>query len=317
MRKSVLLWASLILFGFASAGLAADYPSRQITVILPTAPGGSAMISGQILMEAMKKQLNQVVVISYKPGALQAVGTELVLKARPDGYTLGYTYEPDLASKILLDGKNLSWGKDDFTHIGLTAFSPFLLWVKSDAPWKTFEDLIKYGRENELSYGSAGVGAMNHIYVELLGRKTGMKVNHVPYAGSGLVTTALLGGHINMTLGVLGRMKQYYDAGSVRPLVSLADERIPEAKDVPTGKEMGFAVRGYNYHHLWGQKTLPADITARLATAFEKAVKDPEFKATLTKAGFEPRFYSPKETKEMWEGDFKIVEEVISQWTKK
>ncbi len=317
MRKAIWLCTSLMLFGFTSAGLAAEYPTRQITVIIPTAPGGSAGISGQIVVEALKKQLKQVLVINYKAGALQAVGTEAVLKARPDGYTLGYTYEPDLASKILLDAKNLTWGKDDLNHIGITAFSPFLLWVKSDSPWKTFEDLLSYGRKNELSFGTPGIGAMNHIYVELLAQKTGIKVNHVPYSGSGEVTTALLGGHINMTLGVLGRMKQYYDSGMVRPLVSLADNRIPEAKDVPTGKEKGFPIRGYNYHHLWAQKALPADITARLITAFDKGIKDPEFQAALTKAGFEPRVVLGKDAKELWESDFKIVSEVISQWTKK
>jgi tripartite-type tricarboxylate transporter receptor subunit TctC len=317
MRKSIWLWTILILLGFTSAGLAAEYPARQITVIIPTAPGGSAGISGTLLMEALKKQLNQVLVINYKPGALQAVGTEQVLRGRPDGYTLGYTYEPDLASKILLDGKTLSWGKDDFTHIGITAFSPFLLWVKGDARWKTFEDLLSYGRNNVLSYGTPGIGAMSHIFVELLAQKTGIKVNHVPYSGSGEVTTALLGGHIDMTLGVLGRMKQYYDSGAARPLVSFADDRIPEAKDVPTGKEKGFAIRGYNYHHLWGPKALPADITSRLIAAFEKAVKDPEFQATLTKAGFEPRLVPGNESKELWEADFKVVEEVISRWTKK
>jgi tripartite-type tricarboxylate transporter receptor subunit TctC len=316
MRKSIWLWTFLILFGFTSAGMAAEYPTRQIIVIIPTAPGGSDGISGQILTEFLKKQLKQVLVINYKPGALQALGTESVLKARPDGYTLGYTYEPDVASKIILDGKNLSFGKDDFNHIGITAFSPFLLWVKSDSPWKTFEDIVSYGKTHELSYGTPGVGAMNHIYVELLAQKTGIKVNHVPYGGSGEVTTALLGGHINMTMGVLGRMKQYYDSGMVRPVVSFADDRIPEAKDVFTAKEKGVAMRAYNYHHLWAQKALPADITSRLITAFVNAVKDPEFQATLTKAGFEPRLLTGKEAKEYWEADFKVVEEVISQWKK-
>ena len=317
MRKSIWLWASLILFGFASAGLAAEYPSRQITVIIATTPGGSAHLSGQILMEALKKQLNQAVVMNYKPGALQAVGAEAAINARPDGYTLIYTYEPDLASKILLDGKKLSWGKEDINHIGITAFSPFLLWVKGDAPWKTFEDLLSYGRNNVLSYGTPGIGAMNHIYVELLAQKTGIKVNHVPYSGSGEVTTALLGGHLNMTMGVLGRMKPYFDSGAARPLVSFADDRIPQAKDVPTAKEKGVAIRAYNYHHLWGQKALPADIYSRLITAFENAVKDPEFQANLTKAGFEPRLLSGNQAKEYWRADFKLVEEVISQWAKK
>jgi tripartite-type tricarboxylate transporter receptor subunit TctC len=317
MRKSVWLWFTLILVGFVPAALAADYPARQINMVIPTAPGGSASISGQILAEFLKKQFKQLVVINYKPGAAQAVGTEQVLKARPDGYTLGYSFEPDLASKIVLDGKTLAFGKDDFLNLGATAFAPYLLWVKSDAPWKTFDELVSYGRSNELSFSTAGIGAMNHIYVEVIARKTGIKINHVPYAGGGPATTALLGGHVNMAVGSIGRMKQYLDSGMVRPLVVLANERIPEAKDVPTAKEKGFAIEGYVYHRLFGPKTLPQDIVSRLTAAFEKAVTDPEFQAALAKTGFEPRLLNAQATKEMWEADFKVVEEVLSQGGKK
>jgi tripartite-type tricarboxylate transporter receptor subunit TctC len=308
-------WIVLLgfLFAFATAVGAAEYPTRQITVIIPTAPGGSASISGQILMEALKKQLNQMVIINYKPGAAQAVGTEQVLKAQPDGYILGYSFEPDLASKIVLDGKKLSFSKEDFLHIGATAFAPYLLWVKTDSPWKTFDELVQSGRKNELSFSTAGIGAMNHIYVEVLARKTGIKINHVPYAGGGPATTALLGGHVNMAVGSYGRMKSYYDSGMLRPLAVLAKERIPEAKDIPTVLERGFAVEGYVYHRFFGPKALPTDVASRLMSAFEKAVKDPEFQAGLKKVGFEPRLVNAKETQEMWESDFKVVEEVLSQ----
>ena len=313
MRRIIFSWVILAVVAWAFAAPAAEYPTRQITVILPVAPGGSASISGQILMEAMKKQLNQVVVINYKPGAAQAMGTEQVLKARPDGYILGYSFEPDLASKIVLEGGKLSFGKDDFLHIGATAFAPYLLWVKSDSPWKTFEELLAYGRQKELSFSTAGIGAMNHVYVEVLARKTGIKINHVPYAGGGPATTALLGGHVNMAVGSYGRMKQYYDSGMLRPVVALSSERIPEIKELPTAKEKGFAVEGYVYHQLFGPKGIPSNVASVLIGAFEKAVKDPEFETALRKTGFEPRFVGAKETKEMWEADFKIVEEVLSQ----
>ncbi|HSR10196.1 MAG TPA: tripartite tricarboxylate transporter substrate binding protein [Thermodesulfobacteriota bacterium] len=313
MRNPIWLCIAAAWLGFAPPAPAADYPVRQINMFIPTAPGGSASISGQILAEFLKKQLAQPVVISYKPGAAQAVGTEQVLKGRADGYTLGYSFEPDLASKIVLDGKTLAFGKDDFLNIGATAFAPYLLWVKSDAPWKTFDELVQHGRSNELSFSTAGIGAMNHIYVEVIARKTGIKINHVPYAGGGPATTALLGGHVNMAVGSIGRMKQYLDSGMVRPLVVLAAQRIPEAREVPTAKEKGFAIEGYVYHRLFGPKALPSNIVSRLTAAFEKAVADPEFQSALSKTGFEPRFLNARATKEMWEADFQVVEEVLSQ----
>jgi tripartite-type tricarboxylate transporter receptor subunit TctC len=311
-RLRILLCAALV--GAAPAVASADeFPARPIALIIPTAPGGSASISGQILAEALKRELKQAVVITYKAGAAQAVGTEQVVKARPDGYTLGYSFEPDLASKIVKDGKTLTFGRDDFTHLGATAFAPYLLWVKSDAPWRSFDELVAYGRGKELSFSTAGVAAMNHIYVEVIARKAGIKINHVPYQGGGPATTALLGGHVNMSLGSFGRMKQYLDSGLVRPLVVLAAERLPEVKDVPTAKEKGVAVEGYVYHRLFGPKGMPPAVANRLATAFGKAVADPEFQAALTKAGFAPRLVSAAAAKEMWEADFRIVEEVLAQ----
>ncbi len=313
MRSRVWTVVCVVLIALVAAtGLAQEYPSRSVTLIVPTAPGGSASISGQILAEALKRELGQPVVISYKPGAAQALGTEQVLKAPPDGYTLGYTFEPDLASKIVKDGKSLSFGKDDFTHIGATAFAPYLLWVKSDAPWKTLDELLAYGRQKEISYSSNGVATMNHVYVEAIARKTGIKTNHVPYQGGGPATTALLGGHVDMTLGSFGRMKQYLDSGLVRALVVLSAERFPDAKEVPTLKEKGFDVEGHIYHHLFGPKGLPPAVVARLAGAFEKALANPETKAALVKAGFEPRVVGPEATKAMWEADFKVVEEILA-----
>lgn len=309
----MLEFIALVLGLVVSFTAGAAYPERPITLVIPTAPGGSASLSGQILAEFLKRELKQPVTIVYKPGAAEATGTEQVLKSRPDGYTLGYSFEPDLASKIVLDGKTLSFGKDDFVHLGATAFAPYLLWVKSDAAWKTVDDLVSYGRGKELSYSSAGVGAMNHIYVEVISRKSGIKTNHVPYNGGGPATTALLGGHVNMAVGSFGRMKQYLDSGMLRPLVVLSKERIPEAKDVPTAKEKGFDVEGYVYHRLFGPKGLPQDVIATVTAAFEKSVNNPEFRAALVKAGFEPRLLNAQATKTMWEGDFKVVEAVLSE----
>ncbi len=314
MRRRLLAVAPAVLAALAAgvAQGAESFPSRPITLIIPTSPGGSASISGQILAEALKRELGQPVVISYKPGAAQALGTEQVLKAPPDGYTLGYTFEPDLASKIVKDGKSLSFGKDDFTHIGATAFAPYLLWVKSDAPWKTLDELLAYGRQKEISYSSNGVATMNHVYVEAIARKTGIKTNHVPYQGGGPATTALLGGHVDMSVGSFGRMKQYYDSGAVRPLAVLSAERFAETKDVPTFREKGYDIVGHIYHHLFGPKGLPPAVVARLAGAFEKALANPETKAALVKAGFEPRVVGPEATKAMWEADFKVVEEILA-----
>ena len=108
-------------------------------------------------------------------------------------------------------------------------------------------------------------------------------------------------------------MKQYLDSGMVRPLVVLANERIPEARDVPTAKEKGFEIKGYVYHRLFGPKSIQVNIVSRLTGAFEKAVIDPEFQSALRKTGFEPRLVTAKETKEIWEADFKVVQEVLFQ----
>ncbi len=276
MRSRIAVLVTALVCLFAATSWAQDFPDRSITLIIPTAPGGSASVSGQIIAEALKRELKQSVLIVYKAGAAQAIGTEQVLKSRPDGYTLGWTFEPDLASKMVADGKNLSFDKDDLTHLGAAGFAPYFLWVKDDAPWQTLEELVAAGKQKPVSYGSSGVATMGHLYAEMFVRKAGMKATHVPYPGGGPATTALLGGHVDMSVGSYGRMKQYMDSNLVRPLAILVDERLAEIKGVPTLKEKGLdlPIQGQIYHHLFGPKGLPPAVVQTLVVAFERAVRE-------------------------------------------
>jgi tripartite-type tricarboxylate transporter receptor subunit TctC len=315
MRSRIAVLVTALVCLFAATSRAQDFPDRSITLIIPTAPGGSASVSGQIIAEALKRELKQPVVIVYKAGAAQAIGTEQVLKSRPDGYTLGWTFEPDLASKMVADGKNLSFDKDDLTHLGAAGFAPYFLWVKDDAPWQTLEELVAAGKQKPVSYGSSGVATMGHLYAEMFVRKAGMKATHVPYPGGGPATTALLGGHVDMSVGSYGRMKQYMDSNLVRPLAILVDERLAEIKGVPTLKEKGLdlPIQGQIYHHLFGPKGLPPAVVQTLVVAFERAVRNPQTQQSLVKAGFDRRFLSARATEETWLKDFTAVEKVIAQ----
>jgi tripartite-type tricarboxylate transporter receptor subunit TctC len=315
MRSRIAVLVTALVCLFAATSWAQDFPDRSITLIIPTAPGGSASVSGQIIAEALKRELKQSVLIVYKAGAAQAIGTEQVLKSRPDGYTLGWTFEPDLASKMVADGKNLSFDKDDLTHLGAAGFAPYFLWVKDDAPWQTLEELVAAGKQKPVSYGSSGVATMGHLYAEMFVRKAGMKATHVPYPGGGPATTALLGGHVDMSVGSYGRMKQYMDSNLVRPLAILVDERLAEIKGVPTLKEKGLdlPIQGQIYHHLFGPKGLPPAVVQTLVVAFERAVRNPQTQQSLVKAGFDGRFLSAKATEETWLKDFTAVEKVIAQ----
>lgn len=315
MRRRIALLAAALVGSLAVTARADDFPSRAITLIIPTSPGGSASVSGQIIAEALKRELKQSVTIVYKPGAAQALGTEQVVKARPDGYTLGWTFEPDLASKMVADGASLSFKKEDLTHLGAAGFAPYFLWVKADAPWKTLDEFVATGKAKGISYSSSGVATMGHVYAEMFVRRAGIKATHVPYQGGGPATTALLGGHVDMSVGSYGRMKQYMDSNLVRPLAILVDERLPDLAEVPTLKEkaLDLPIQGQIYHHLFGPKGMPPAVVETITRAFERAVQDPQTQQALVKAGFDGRWLSAKATEEVWLKDFAVVEEALSQ----
>ena len=278
--------------GFPAA--AAEFPTKPITFIIPYPPGGSTDLTGRALANAARKYLGQPVMCENKSGGGGTVGPSLVIAKPPDGYTLG----------ISSGAVTIAW------HMGKLNFSPledttpiirytsyvFGLVVRSDAPWKTIQDLVKYAKENpqKVTYGTPGMGTNPHLAVEELSMVTGAQFVHMPFKGGAESNAAMLGGHID-AISDSTSWGPMVDAGRFKLLATYAAQRMPRYPDVPTLKEAGYDMIYSSPLEIIGPKGMPKPIVARLHEAFKKAMDDPEYLAILKKFDMSLNYLGPEE----------------------
>ncbi|HEY7662900.1 MAG TPA: tripartite tricarboxylate transporter substrate-binding protein, partial [Xanthobacteraceae bacterium] len=198
MRGTSILLAAIAMLAAAESALAQDYPAHPITLVVPFAPGGSASIAARSVADEMSEKLGQQIVIDNRGGAGGTIATRAVAKSAPDGYTILVTTSATVGTSPSLF-ENLGYDpRKDFAPIGLIAATPNLIVVHPSFPAHSLAELIKIGKgaATPIPYGSPGTGTLNHLTVELLAYRTGMKLEHVPYKGAGPALNDLLGGHI-------------------------------------------------------------------------------------------------------------------------
>ena len=226
-----------LLFGFALwfAPLhGAEYPNKTIQIINPFPPGAVTDIVARLLTPKLSANLGQQVVIVNKAGGGGAVGIQAAKDAAPDGYTILVTPPP--IALIPIVNKNSTFTLKDFVPLNLATSSPNTTVVKSDAPWKSFEELIAEAKKNagQITYGSAGPGTTPHFIGELVKLKTGVDMTHVPLGSESAAATAVLGGHVNVAFLTLGTTRSHVEAGSMRALAVASNRRLKDFPNVPT-----------------------------------------------------------------------------------
>jgi tripartite-type tricarboxylate transporter receptor subunit TctC len=224
-----------------SAAGADDYPTRPVTLIVPFPPGGSTTVMARNVADKMSAALGQQIVVDNRGGAGGTLGTRVVAKAAPDGYTILLSYTATMA---IAPAMNANAGYDpakDFAPIGMIGFAPSILVVHPSLPVHSIAELISRAKAatSPMQYGSPGVGTVNHLAFEYLAAETGIKLQHVPYKGNGPAISDLLGGHIQMMFlpipVALGNIK----AGTLRALAITSVKRTSLLPDVPTVAESG------------------------------------------------------------------------------
>ncbi|WP_164553250.1 Bug family tripartite tricarboxylate transporter substrate binding protein [Brevibacillus marinus] len=274
-----------------------DYPTKPIEIIVPYAPGGGTDAAARILANAVSKHLpnGQSMVVSNKPGGAATIGMTEVFKAKPDGYTIGMTTTG--ATSI-----QPHYGKSPYTHDSFQAVIrvlsvPQVLVVRTDAPWKTFEEWLEYVKANpdKFTYGTAGAGHTAHIAMEALNMAAGIKTKHVPFDGAGPAVTALVGGHVEGAVVQVQEAKAQIDAGKIRALVNVGSNKIESYKDVPLATEKGYDVQVDVYTGVLAPKDTPPEIVSILHDAFKKALEEPEVIEQFKKIGVEPAYAGPEE----------------------
>jgi tripartite-type tricarboxylate transporter receptor subunit TctC len=278
------------LLALAAAGLAAaagapawaqDFPNKPITLIVPFPAGGSTDRHMRTLADLAGKQLGQPVIVENKPGAGGTLGPGTMARtAKPDGYTI--TQFP-MSMLRMAHMQKTAWNPvTDFTYIiGVSGYT-FGFTVRSDSPYKSFNDYIAAARKNPgaVDYGSTGAGSSPHLLMEELAENARVKLNHVPFKGNADLQQALLGGHVSAQSDASGWDK-YVDGGQMRLLMTFGEKRTQRWPQVPTAKELGYGVVSTSPYGLVGPKGMDPAVVKTLHDAFRKAMEDPRHAEVL------------------------------------
>jgi tripartite-type tricarboxylate transporter receptor subunit TctC len=301
-RMSVLLAACGVLaaemLATCGSAVAQTYPTRPITLVVPFAPGGSASTAARSVADKMTETLGQQIVIDNRGGAGGTVATRSVAKAAPDGYTILVVTSATVGTSPSLF-QNLGYDpRKDFDPIGLIAATPNLIAVHPSFPARSLAELIKIGKETPapIAYGSPGTGTLNHLTVELLAYRTGMKVSHVPYKGAGPALNDLLGGHIGVLISAIPNAHSHILAGTIHGLAVTGAKRSALLPAVPTFAQAGLP--GYDVPLRWGLAApagTPRAVIDKLNAALNAALATDEVRQRLAVEGAEPQPTTPQE----------------------
>ncbi len=297
MTKPIAILSLVLLAApFAIPPAAAQYPTKPIHLIVPAAPGGGTDIAARSFVPALQDNLGQPVVIENRGGAGGIIGTDLVAKAAPDGYTLLLCYvshatNPTLAAKLPYDTLR------DFAPITLVAHEPNVLVTHPSVPASTLAEFIAYARERsgKLSYAT-DPGSAGFLAGELFKQMAGVKVEYIPYKGSGPAAADVVAGHVPYMWSVISIATPYVKGGRLKALAIAAERRSPSLPDVPTTAEGGmpdFVVSGW-YGLLAPAKT-PRSVIDRVHAAAAKALQNEAVLARLATSGSLPIGAGPEQ----------------------
>jgi len=275
---------------------AEDYPKGAVTLVIPLAPGDATDTSARAIADELSRELKVAIVPVNRPGAGGALGTETVVKAKPDGNTIILTNNASLVFRSILDPKTASYNPlTDLTALGLAMRSPSILAVRGDAPYKTFAELVDYAKKNpgSVRVGTAGAGSVGEFCVYTINSLTGAGLVSVPFTGASPGVTALLGGHVEGVVLALGTMTGHLRSGTLRGIV--ISSKYPEFSDIPTLQDLGYNERLFGiWVAFFAPAGVPEEVTRALVPALERAIKSPAIAAKLKPLGM-VMDYSPPE----------------------
>ena len=294
MRRAA---CALVLAVVAGPAWAQDFPSRPLKLVVPYAPGGGADSVARIVAKKVAENIGQPIVIENKGGAGSIVGTDLVAKAEPDGYTLLLGQSGPISINPAVY-KSLPYDPvKDFAPITMTTAYPYILVVNSESPAKTLQEFVALAKSKPggLNYGSTGVGAANHLVAELFASKAGLKMTHVPYRGTALAVGDLVSGTLNVVFGDPISVLPHIKSGKLRALAVTSLERSPVAPEVPTVAESGYpGFEALAWHGILAPARTPPAVIQKLNAEIVKALADPATKELLEKQAMQTVGNSPE-----------------------
>lgn len=289
----------------AAAGLAAltapawadgKYPERPVTLVVPTATGGTTDFTARLIAEQLQRALGQPVIVDNKPGASGNIGNQFVAKARPDGYTLLVAYSGYQVANPHLYTR-AGWDPiKDFAPVAMLTRAPQVVVTNAGVPAGTLAELVAYARAHpdKLNYASSGNGSIQHIAGELFKQRTGTAITHVPYRGAGPAVQDLLGGQVDLHITTPASVVSHIKAGKLRALAVSSHTRLSALPQVPTAVEaglMGFTLD--SWFALYAPAGTPAEIIQLLNTEVGKILSSPETRKKAEDAGTSIELMTP------------------------
>ena len=302
--------ALAILFCYTTAN-SQNYPDKSIKVVVPFSPGAGTDTLARIVGNKFAELIGQPIVIENRPGAGGAIGTELVAKATPDGYSLLFTPSSFAINSNVLQKINFD-PKTDFTAISLVATLPVLLAVPSNFPVNSIKELVQYSQKNpdKLSMGSSGNGTVFHLTGELFKIDSGINFVHIPFKGGAPAVTALLGNQVNMLFETPVTLMPHVNAGKLKVIGVASSKRLPYLPNVPTFIESGYpSVVSENWYAYLSPKGTPQVVIDKVYATLGRTIQDGGVQKQLTDQGADIRYLSPKETKV-------FIDKEIIKWEK-
>ena len=319
-RRTLLAALAATAFTLAAAPQAlaqtADFPSKPVRIVVPFSAGGAVDRPIRAIAQDLGKRLGQQIIIENKPGAGATIGSEVVAKAAPDGYTLLLASQTNAISATLY--KKLSFDPvEDFVGISLLGREPGVLVVNPTFPAKSVAELVALAkaRPGEYNYASSGNGSGQHLFMAMFASMAGIQLTHVPYKGSGQATTDLLAGTVPMSVPGTNGMVKHVRAGKLRALATTGTTRSTQLPDVPTIAESGYpGYSAYVWMGLLAPKGTPQAIVDKLNREFKTSLASPEVTSFMKDAGIEIVGSTPakmdsyfREERERWSGIVKQI----------
>jgi tripartite-type tricarboxylate transporter receptor subunit TctC len=290
-RRGLSLLIAALGFALATAAPAgAQYPDKPIRLLLPFPAGGTVDLVARLVTAQMAEDLGRPFVIENRAGAGGVIATDATAKAAPDGYTLMLT-TPNHTINAALNPKLPYDTEKDIAPISIIAEIPELLVSHPSAPFDSFAGFVEYAKRNpgKLNYASAGNGTLPHLTMELLLRRLGIEVAHIPYRGAAPAMTDLLAGQVQLKMDTYATARQVVAEGKLRALAFASRERSPLMPDVPTVAEMGLpGYEGILWMGLVAPAATPQAVVDELATTAQRAVRSPALAERLKREGVEP-----------------------------
>ena len=290
MRPALALGA----LWWAASAVAQDYPARPVRVIVPFVAGGGTDLLARFVTQRFSEVLGQQFVVDNRGGAGSVIGTQIVAKATPDGYTLGvfdtaFAITPALPTKAPYDSER------DFVFVAIIATSPSLLVTHPGLKVRTIEELIAAAKRQpgKITFGSAGVGASGHLTLQMLMTAAKINILHIPYKGAGAAIVEVLGGHTDLTSVVPGSVMPHLKSGAMIPLVITGKQPYHLLPNVPTYASAGYPeVNPGAFRFLAAPAGLPAAIEKKLVATLRNMMEPQDFRTRLIDNGFDPEVHT-------------------------